>query len=965
MSSRLDGISGEWIDRSRSIRFEFEGRGFEGYSGDCVSSALWAAGAHTVGRSFKYHRRRGVLSLANHDINGMMQDGPYLNERADVTPLREGMRLTAVNTWGGIAADRGRWLDKLSLFLPVGFYYKAFHSPRRLFPYWERLIRNMTGLGHIEPSTPRQLTPKRYDFTDLLIVGGGASGLAAALAAGRAGLQVVVVDENARAGGSLGYNRAGDDASLQRCEQLITDLAALPNVEIRTDTYAAGYYADHWVPLIDRGRMTKMRCRAIIVAAGAYEQPAVFRNNDLPGIMLASAAQRLIYRYAVKPVTSAVILAANSDAYRAALDLHRNGIRVVAVLDLRPQGEASELRDRVAKAGISIRRSYCVYEAVPNRDGHLAAAVVCPLNAAGEPDPAQRETLQCDGLLMSTGWAPAAPLLYQAGTRMRYDDSVEQFVPDVLPPGVFAAGRVNGIHQPESKMLDGERAAHAAMAYLGIAGDRDVTVPPEAVSPSHPFPVFGHPKAKNFVDYDEDLQLKDFFNAVQEGYDNIELMKRYTTVGMGPSQGKHSNMNAIRILSRATGRPIAEVGTTTARPFFHPVPLGHLAGRGFHPERVTALQHRHTEAGAVFMPAGAWLRPEYYARSGLSKRECVLNEVAAVRTGVGLIDVGTLGKIEISGPDAGAFLERVYTGRYGNMKNGTTRYCLMVDESGVIIDDGVVGRVSEHCFYFTTTTSNSAAIYREMTRLNTMWRMECGIVNLTGAMCSVNLAGPKAREVLAPLADFDVSAATFPYLALREGRVANVQARVMRVGFVGELGYEIHVPSEYAQHVWDSLMKTGDSQGIRPFGVEAQRLLRLEKGHIIIGQDTDGLTTPFDAGMGPLAKMDKPFFIGQRSLRIITNKPRKQALVGFRLEKSDGRLPKECHLVIVNGEIGGRVTSVGFSPSVGAVVGLAYVPLPKKAPGSRFTIRVDGGELLWATVIATPFYDPANERQRL
>ena len=965
MSSRMSGVDGEWIDRSRPIRFDFEGRRFEGYAGDSVTSALWAAGSHVLGRSFKYHRRRGILSLANHDINAMMQDGPYLNERADVAPLREGMQLTAVNTWGGIAADRGRWLDRLSVFLPVGFYYKAFHSPRRLFPYWEQLIRAMTGLGRIEPSTPRLLTPKCYDFTDLLVVGGGASGLSAALAAGRTGLQVVVVDENARAGGSLRYSRAGEDDPLQHCEQILAELATLPNVEIRTETYAAGYYADQWVPLIDRRRMTKMRSRALIVATGAYEQPAVFHNNDLPGVMLASAAQRLIYRYAVKPVQNAVILAANSDAYRAALDLHHNGVRVVALIELRPQGESTELHDRVAKAGISIRQGYCVYEAIADRRGHLAGAVVCPLNAGGDPDPTQRETIRCDGLLMSTGWAPAAPLLYQAGTRMRYDGTVEQFVPDTLPPGIFAAGRVNGVHQPAAKILDGERAALDAMAFLGIKTDRKVTVPPETTSPSHPYPVFGHPRAKNFVDFDEDLQLKDFFNAVQEGYDNIELMKRYTTVGMGPSQGKHSNMNAIRILARATGLPIAEVGTTTARPFFHPVPLSHLAGRGFHPERVTALHSRHKQGGAVFMPAGVWLRPEYYAQSGRSKRECVLGEVAAVRNAVGLIDVGTLGKIEISGADAGAFLERVYTGRYANMKPGTTRYCLMLDESGVIVDDGVVGRVSEHCFYFTTTTSNSAAIYREMTRLNTMWKMQCGIVNLTGAMCSMNLAGPEAREVLAPLADFDASATTFPYLALREGQVAGVPTRVLRVGFVGELGYEIHVPAEYAPHVWDSLIKAGTEHGIRPFGVEAQRLLRLEKGHIIIGQDTDGLTTPFDAGMTPLAKMDKAFFIGQRSLRILEAKPRRQTLVGFRLDKGDGRHPKECHLVIVNGAIGGRVTSVAYSPAADAVVGLAYVPLARQAPGSRFTIRIDGGELVWATVVTTPFYDPANERQRL
>jgi sarcosine oxidase subunit alpha len=535
--------------------------------------------------------------------------------------------------------------------------------------------------------------------------------------------------------------------------------------------------------------MTKMRAGSVIIASGAYEQPAVFRYNDLPGIMLASAAQRLIYRYAVRPMRCAVVLTANADGYRAALDLLAYGIEVAAIVDLRPAIGDGEAETAVIRQGIRIVPGSCITEAVPASGGkRVAAAIVAPVPQSGEPAGTGGERIPCDGILMSVGWAPAANLLYQAGTRMRYEKALEQFVPDVLPAGIFACGRVNGVHTYAARLLDGQRAGSAAAAHAGFGVAMGVTVPAETECPTHPWPIVAHPKGKNFVDFDEDLQLKDFENAVQEGFDNIELMKRFSTVGMGPSQGKHSNMNALRILARLTGKEPQQVGTTTARPFFHPVPMSLLGGRGFTPERRTPLHARHEALGAKWMPAGVWQRPEYYQVDGKTRSDCIRGEVAAVRNGVGLIDVGTLGKLEVIGPQAAEFLERVYISRYANLKIGMTRYAVMCDESGVVIDDGVVGRLAEDHFYFTTTTSGSAAIYRELSRLNTMWRLDCGIVNHTGAFAAINLAGPKSREVLATLTDADLSASAFPYLALREGAVAGIPARLMRVGFVGEWG---------------------------------------------------------------------------------------------------------------------------------------------------------------------------------
>jgi len=943
---RLPPQSGEWITRSKPLGFRFEGRAYTGFTGDTVASALWASGVSVLGHSFKYHRPRGILSAANHDVNALMQAGGTPNVRADATPLEAGMVFTAVNIFGTLERDAGRFLGGFARFLPVGFYYKAFHS-KRLFPLWERMFRAMTGLGRVGFSTPRLRTPKRYGFCDVLVVGGGPSGMSAALAAAEQGADVVLVDENARLGGST--HGASD---------LIEKVAAQPRIRVFTDTFAAGYYADHWVPLVERDRITKMRARAVVAAAGAYEQPAVFRNNDLPGIMFASAAQRLIRRYAVRPAKRVVVLAANADAYLALEDFIDAGIEVAAVIDLRDDVPADQ-QSALAALRIPLHVGHCIVEALPANDGKRVAGVRVAAVDAAVPPAAE---IACDGVFMSIGWAPAAPLLYQAGTKMRYDEAVHQFVPDRLPDGVFACGRVNGIHTPDARLLDGERAGSAAAAHCGFGTAKPVAVPAETASPTHPWPIVPHPKGKNFIDFDEDLQLADLENAIQEGFDNIELMKRYSTVGMGPSQGKHSNMNALRVLARATGSTPGAVGTTTARPFFHPVPMSHLAGRGFTPERRTPMHAIHEAAGAVWMPAGVWQRPEYYAVAGQSRSDCIEGEVLTVRQGVGLIDVGTLGKLEIRGPQAAEFLERVYISKYAGLKVGMTRYAVMCDESGVVIDDGVVARLADDHFYFTTTTSGAALIYRELSRWNTLWKLDCGIVNLTGAMAAMNLAGPQAKTVLASLTDADLS---FPYLAVREGTVADVPARLLRVGFVGEWGVEIHVPAEYGAAVWDALMAAGHAHGIRPFGVEAQRLLRLEKGHLIIGQDTDGLTTPGEAALDWAVKMDKAFFVGQRSLKAIAGKPRRQQLVGFMLPAGHAsEAPKECHLVIDNGEIAGRVTSIAWSPSLSRHIGLAYVQPDRTQEGEAFSIRLSDGTLVTANVVKTPFYDPDNLRQK-
>jgi len=937
------------------LRFSFEGREYSAFAGDTISSALLAYGVRVLGRSFKYHRPRGVFSAANHDTNVLLQSDSDYNIRADVVAVEEGMKLTAVNTVGGLDKDRGRFIEKFSAMLPVGFYYKTFHRPRALFPFWENQIRRMAGLGRIDTAWPQTRLPKRHGFCDLLVVGAGASGLSAAITAAEAGADVWLVDENPRAGGSLNDQQA----NVQR-DELLARMAHLDNLTFLPNTVAAGWYGDHYIPLVTPEGLIRLRARALIVAGGVYEQPAVFRNNDLPGVMLTSGALRLVHRYGVAPCESAVILAANSDAYRTALELKSTGMFILAIVDMEDPESRGDMFLQVRDAGIPIRGRSAVYSA--EGEGLLEAVTVCELDDQGRTKPETAQRIACDGLLMSVGYAPAAPLLYQSGARMVFAETPGQFVPETLGPGVFACGRVNGVFDENARVADGAAAADEALRHLQIKSDTPARPARCSERMSHPWPVFPHPRGKVFVDLDEDLQLKDLERAAAEGFDNIELIKRYSTVGMGPSQGKHANMNAVRILARLNNQSIGDTGTTTARPFFHPVPVKHLAGRRLRPERRTAMHGWHRKHGAVFMPAGHWLRPKYYGPG--PEQEAIQAEVMAVREGVGLIDVSTLGKVEVFGPDAARFMDQLYTLKLSTMKLGMTRYALMVDEAGVIIDDGVCARWAQDHFYVTTTTTGAEAIFRQMQRLIGEWGLKLDVLNRTSQLASMNIAGPLSREILQPLTDIDLAQEEFPFLGARQGQVAGVAASLFRVGFVGELGYEIHVPAAQARHVWEALMEAGRAKGIRPFGVEAQRQLRLEKGHLIVGQDSDGTSSPFDANMNWAVKFDKPFFRGKRSLQILKERSANR-LVGFRLrDKHAGPVPRECHLVIEDGEIAGRVTSIGYSPSLEAWVGLAMVDR-KLAEAERLSIRVDGAVIIEAQVVPTPFYDPQGLRQKL
>src|SRR5215813_9778406 len=541
------------------------------------------------------------------------------------------------------------------------------------------------------------------------------------------------------------------------------------------------------------------------------------------------------------------------------------------------------------------------------------------------------------------------------------------FQPGQMPAHVFAAGSVNGTYDIDAVLAEGSEAGWEAARDAGrAAGERPAAEPRKgAAGQTHPWPIFPHPKGKDFVDFDEDLQVHDLLNGIADGYDDIELLKRYSTVGMGPSQGRHSAVAAVRVLAKETKTNLATLSVTTQRPPYVPEKFGHLAGRVFEPERHTAMHHRHHELGAQMMLAGLWYRPAYYGKKD-QREQAIREEVLAVRNNVGLIDVSTLGGLDVRGPDAAEFLNRLYTFTYAKQPVGRSRYVLMCDQTGAIIDDGVACRFHDEHFYVTATTSGVDGVYRLMLQWNAQWRLDIDVANVTAAYSGVNIAGPTSREVLAKVChDVDLGAEAFPYMGVRMGTVAGIPARLLRVGFVGELGYEIHVPASQGEALWDALMAAGGTAGIKPFGVEAQRVLRLEKGHIIIGQDTDGLTHPFEADMAWAIAKTKPYFMGGRSIAIQTARPLMRKLVGFTLEDPAAPTPEECHLTVRGQEITGRITSAVRSPSLDKVIGMAYVAPDQAVEGTNFDIKIAGGRLIKGKVVKLPFYDPETKRQEM
>jgi sarcosine oxidase subunit alpha len=946
---------GEFIDRTKPLTFNFQARRYRACQGDTVATALAANGVNVLSRSFKYHRPRGIMSLAGCEANTLVEVNGVPNVLAESHLLADGDRVRAQNYLGSLRFDLHASFGIFDRFLPVGFYYRSFFRPKGAWRLWEPVIRRMAGIGRVDVNSKHGYFDKSYLFADVAVIGGGAAGISAALAAAQEGSRVVIVDHNPALGGALNYARF-DVSGLQgrkERDRLVAALGKAAQLTVLAGASCEGLFADHWLAIVQGRRLYKLRAGRVVLATGALEQPAIFRNNDLPGIMLGSAAQKLLKLYAVCPGERAAVLTANEHGYGVALDLVDAGVDVAAVLDLRASPQDGPLRRALLDRKVRLEQEVVVSEAFGRR--HLRGVRISHAKANGELE-APFDTIACDLLCVSTGLAPNLALAAHAGARLVYDARTAMHRGGELPRGIAVAGAANQCFALDAVLADGERAGRSTAQAASTAFDNS------AAEVTHPFPVSIHPRGREFVDFDEDLTIKDIRDTIASGFDHIQLLKRYSTAGMGPSQGRHSAVNIIRIAALTRGLSEEQIGTTTARPPYSGESFGVLAGRSFDPIRRTPMHHRHIEAGAQMMVAGAWLRPAHYGRAD-DAAKAIASEVASVRSGVGLIDVSTLGKIEVRGPHAAEFLNRIYFTPHLKQPLYRGRYGLMTDATGAIIDDGVVCRLADAHFYVTATTSGVEAVVRSMYFWNAQWQLDVDITQVTAAYAAVNLAGPHCRAVLAGLCkDIDLGADAFPYMGVRSGDIAGVPARLLRVGFVGELGYEIHVPASYGEFVWDRLLDAGGSSGIRPFGVEAQRVLRLEKGHVIVGQDTDGLSNPIEIGMGAGAS-SKTFFLGRTALQAHLTRGIDRKLVGFVLE-GNNPVPKESHLVIEGGEIAGRVTSCAYSAALRRVIGLAYVRPQQSQPGQGFSIRTDGGKLVRARVVSLPFYDPGNGRQK-
>jgi sarcosine oxidase subunit alpha len=962
MSGRLPPHPAQQIDRSRPLRFILDGQPVPAFEGDTIGSALWAAGRRILSRSFKYHRPRGLLCCAGRCPNCLVNLDGTPNVRACLEPAREGARVRSQHAWPSLDRDVLEVFDRLDRLLPVGFYYKTFIRPRRLWPTYERLLRTAAGLGEITfPGEPPGHYEREHLFADIAVVGGGAAGLAAALEAARWSARVVLVDDQPRLGGRLlvqtrpsAESPIDGAAGFEVADRLAAAVTAHPGVRVLPGAAAFGLYEDGLLGVLQGRRFVKLRARATVIATGSLEFPLVFENNDLPGVMLGSAAQRLLALYGVRPGTRAVVVANDDRGLDVALDLEAAGVAVAALADARP-GPGATARARLEGAGTAVLGGYTVLQALGR--GRVRRVVLGPLAGGGAP----RE-VDCDLVCVTTGLEPQAGLLGQAGGTVRVgaDGSL---VPATVPRGLFPAGEVAGLTGLPAVLASGRLAAVQAVQALGRADGavtaraaelREELAASAAARRPEGLVTAPRPGRKKFVCLCEDVTEKDLRQAIAEGFDHIETLKRYTTVTMGPCQGKMCHRPAVELCARMTGRTVEETGTTTARPPAQPVPLGALAARAETPWKLTAMHHAHVAAGARLMDMGPWKRPLVYSS--------VEDECRAVHEAVGVIDVSTLGKLLVRGRDAGAFLDWLHPNRFSDLAPGRVRYRVMCDDAGVILDDGVVARLDDAGFLLTTGTGTIDGIEQWFE----WWLAGTGrcahVVNVTGGLAAVNVAGPRSRELLAELTDLDVSPAGFPYMAARQGRVAGVRCTVLRIGFVGELGYEIHFAADYGEYLWETVLSAGAPLGIRPFGVETQRVLRLEKQHLIPGHDTDALTHPLGVALGALVKLEKPDFVGRDALAALRERPPGEQLVGFELPGLTAP-PGEGAAVVAGGRLIGRVTSAKWSPRLGRVIGLAWLPVDSAHDGAEFDVRLDGTTAR-AHVVRRPFYDPDGLRLR-
>ncbi len=992
-------VGGRLIDRRRPLGFSFDGVALRGVAGDTLASALLGAGIVLQGRSFKYHRPRAPVTAGTAEPNALVGLGHGAgyepNVRTPAVPLAEGMAAESQNRWPSLAFDVGRINDRLARFLPAGFYYKTFLWPR---PFWkhvyEPLIRRAAGLGR----APEGADPDRYEqlyaFADVVVAGGGVAGLAAAWAAAEGGARVIVLEEAGHWGGRAVVDGGTVDGQPAEAwvKATVAALEGLPNVSMRlnaslTAVHDHGYVlADEWPRDAGAGaeaprqRLWRIRAGRVIAANGAIERPLAFAGNDLPGVMLASAMREYAVNYGVAAGRRVVVVTNNDDAYRTALALAEAGVEVAAVVDARDDLRGP-LPQAVRDRGIRIHDGSAIEKV--HGDTGVSHVTLCRHSGSGGVVTAR---IDCDAVAMSGGWSPAVHLWSHAGGKVVWDADAALFRPDPTrgPVGadgavfVIPAGAASGALWHPDAVADAHAAGLRAAAETGHAS-KALAPSASAEAERALLPVWTMPagagpdlKAKMFLDFQNDVKVTDVELAAREGFESVEHAKRYTTLGMATDQGKLSNINGLAVLAAARGAGIAETGTTTFRPPWTPLSLGAIAGEAagelFQPVRQTPMHDWHAAHNAKWEPVGLWRRPYAYVRPGETPAKAVVREVLNTRQTVGMLDASTLGKLLVRGPDAGRFLDMLYTGTMSALAPGRCRYGVMCNENGFVFDDGVVARVDEQTWLCHTTSGGAEHVHGWMEDWLQCewWDWKVHVVNLTEAFAQVAVAGPNARKVLAKLGGMDLSAEALGHMRWAEGRLGGFDARVFRVSFSGELGFEVAVPASQGPALWEKLMQAGAEVGIMPYGTEALHVMRAEKGFIMIGDETDGTVIPGDLGLPTGAK--KADFLGKRGLeRTHLRDPERWKLVG--LETLTGSVLPHGALAVSGGYTDnyqraaeGRVTSSYYSPTLGRGIALGLVRRGPWRMGEVLTFPVGAAAEMKARIVSPVFFDPEGGR---
>ena len=979
--NRLD--TGGRIDRNQPLKFQFNGKDLEGFQGDTLASALLANGISTVNRSFKYHRPRGVMSAGVEETNALLTvsdgDGELPVVRATLRALQGGHRIHSPGGFPSVNFDLGRALDFTHRLWPAGFYNKIFKWPN--WHFYERAVRGMAGLGEL----PGGEDPYRYFHhnlhCDVLIVGAGPAGLAAALSAAASGARVLLVEQDHELGGSLLAQSAQIDEEnsetwINRTRQALVNAA---QVTVMTSSTVSGYYDHNVLTITDRStpgvkRFWKARARQVVLATGAIEQPLVFENNDRPGIMLARAAMEYVNRYAVMPAREMAVATNNDSAWRVAFVLHERGIRVPAIVDAR-EHIADELMHQAAERGIPVMPGSVVLNTSGSAlsGGALCAIRVGRLSGDARSPVIPADRIRCRGLALSGGFNPDVALYSQARGKLRYDAGTACFLPEGRLRFLSVAGAAQGRFALADALADGAQAGADAANQAGFAC-APVKISTSAKGSYRMEAIRITPAgntAREWVDFMHDVTVADIELAVRENFVSVEHLKRYTTTGMSADQGKTSNLNALTLLASLTNRPVEEVGTTTFRPQYMPVPLGAIAGqqRGelFAPERRLPAHDWHAGQGAVFVDYGAWKRPEHYARPGLDREAAIKEEVLAVRLSAGLFDASPLGKIELFGPDAGEFLNRIFVNNALSLKTGRIRYGLMLNENGIVMDDGVFARLKDDHYLLSTTSAHADHFFEWLEHWHQCeWpELELIISPVTSQWGVVTVAGPNARNLLQELeSDVDFSPSALPHMAVASGTFLGFPARVQRVSFTGEMSFEINVPAVHCAAVMGAVSAAAGDR-IRPIGIEALMVLRTEKGYLDVGGDTDGTTNPLDVGFAAIVAKKPHDFVGKRSLlRALDQSGTRRQFVGVEPLKHDEVLSPGAHFVSSSGQTmrsEGMVTSACFSPTLNRTIGLGLLERGFARKGQTVTV-FDDGRTFEVRITDPVFVDPAGEK---